>query len=110
MTDNGDVIVDEDATYGAAQLYVWRYLRNIDFLEKKAMPRTPSAYSVTDNSFTRMSSTRALAHIFGRKVIGQSKVGVKVCIAINDGDDDRRGDLAKNELGVVVREKEGTLD
>jgi len=58
-----------------------------------------------------MSTTRAVAHILGRPVMGQTTSGIKSCIAIKKAEDDRRADLkkARDELAAVIREKESAL-
>jgi hypothetical protein len=55
-----------------------------------------------------MSTTRAVAHILGRPVMGKATAGIKSCIPIKTNEKDRRGDLkqARDALAVVIREKE----
>ena len=65
-----------------------------------------------DRWFSGMSTTRAVAHILGRPVMGQTTSGIKSCIAIKKAEDDRCADLkkARDELAAVNREKESVLD
>ena len=48
-----------------------------------------------DRSFSGMSTTRAVAHILGRPVMGQTTSGIKSCIAIKKAEDGRHTDLKK---------------
>jgi hypothetical protein len=65
-----------------------------------------------DRSLTGISTTRAVSHVLGRPVIGQSTAGIKVGITIKNNAADRRADLkkARDELSGNIREKEAALN
>jgi hypothetical protein len=65
-----------------------------------------------DRSLTGISTTRAVSHVLGRSVMGQSTAEIKVGITIKKKAADRRADLkkARDELGCNIREKEAALN
>ena len=99
------VFVDEDGTDASEELYVWRYVRNISrFDHKRGVKNSYCMFWGRD--FSGISSTRAIAHSLGRKVMGQNKTGLKACLVRNQGDHDtdRSANLkwARYELSIVV--------
>jgi hypothetical protein len=55
-----------------------------------------------------MSSTRAVAHIFGRPVMGQAAARIKSCIAVEAKEEDRHADLknARDKLFLSGRKNQ----
>ena len=111
MADDEDVIIEEDAADTQAESFIWKYFADIIHHEKKGGSKNLQC-KFCDRTFTGMSTTRAVAHIFGRSVMGQATPGIKGCIAIKTEEDDRRADLkkARDELGAVIREKESGMN
>ena len=89
--------------------YIWKYFIT-DGQTLKGGSRNVNC-SFCGVEFSGCSTTRAAAHILGRPVLGQSKAGIRSCIAINTKDDNRRADLrkAQEELGAIIRSKEDAM-
>ena len=103
--------MQEDQPNLDAESYIWKYFADIIDHGKKGGSKNLQC-KFCDRSFSGMSTTRAVAHILGRPVMGQTTSGIKSCIAIKKAEDDRRADLKKAgiELAAVIREKESALD
>ena len=104
-------MIEEDEADTQAESFIWKYFADIVHHGKKGGSKNLQC-KFCDRTFTGMSTTQAVTHILGRSVMGQSTPGIKGCIAIKTGEDDRRADLkkAKDELGAVIREKESAMD
>ena len=107
VDSDGENIIEEDPADAQAESCVWKYF--VDFSQYGTRGASKNSQCMfCDRSFTGISTTRAVSHVLGRPVMGQSTAGIKVCITIKPKEEDRRADLkkARDELGGNFREKE----
>ena len=104
-------MVEEDPPDAQAESYIWKYFVDVAQYGTRGGSKN-SQCMFCDRSFTGISTTRAVSHILGRPVMGQSKAGIKGCIALKNKEEDRRADLkkARDELGGIIREKEAAMN
>ncbi len=112
MVDNdGEDIIEEDPADAQDESCVWKYF--VDFAQYGTRGASKNSQCMfCDRSFTGISTTRAVSHVLERPVMGQSTAGIKVCITIQQKEEDRRADLkkARDELGGNIREKKAALN
>ena len=112
MVDSDDeVMVEEDPPDAQAESYIWKYFVDVAQYGTRGGSKN-SQCMFCDRSFTGISTTRAVSHILGRPVMGQSTAGIKGCIALKNKEEDRGADLkkARDELGGIIREKEAAMN
>jgi hypothetical protein len=83
IDSDDEVMVEDDPPDAQAESYIWKYF--VDVAQYGTLARGGSKNSqcmFCDRSFTGISTTRAVSHILGRPVMGQSTAGIKGCIAI----------------------------
>ncbi len=64
---------------------VWNYYKSVGVQSKKGGAKNVTCFC--DTAFTGCSSSRAIAHILGRPVLGQKKSNIKACVPIRKDDD-----------------------
>jgi hypothetical protein len=82
---DGEDIIEEDPADAQAESYVWKYF--VDFSQYGTRGGSKiSLCMFCDRSFTGISTTRAVSHVPGSPVMGQSTAGtrIKVCITIKN--------------------------
>ncbi len=76
---DGEDILEEDPTDAQAESCVWKCF--VDFSQYGMRGASKNFQCMfCDRSFTGISTTRAVSHVLGRPVMGQSTAGIKVCI------------------------------
>jgi hypothetical protein len=110
VDSDGEDIIEEDPADTQAESCVWKYF--VDFAQYGTRGASKNSQCrFCDRSFTGISTTRAVSHVLGSPVMGQSTAGIKVC-STTKKEEDRRADLKKtrDELGGNIREKEAALN
>ena len=111
VDSDGENIIEEDPADAQAESCVWKYFVGFSQYGTRGASKN-SQCMFCDRSFTGISTTRAVSHVLGRPVMGQSTAGIKVCITIKKKEEVRRADLkkARAELSGNIREKEAALN
>jgi hypothetical protein len=69
-------------------LLIWNYYQ-VEGSQNKGGGAKNLTCIFCDSSFSGCNSSRAYAHILGRKVLDQNKMGIRACIPIRKEDDNR---------------------
>lgn len=89
---------------------IWNYYKDVSNQSKGGGAKNATC-TFCNTSFTGCSSSRAFAHILGRKVLDQGKMGIKPCIPIRKENDNRYPQYlsAKKVLTAEMMAKEAKL-
>ena len=89
---------------------IWNYYKNAGVQSKKGRAKNFTCI-FCDSTFTGCSSSRAVAHILGRPVLGQKKTNVRSCVPIRKDDDNRYAQFktAQKVLNKEMMSKEAQL-
>jgi hypothetical protein len=83
--EDNDEVVEHTGTI------IWNYFKSVGVLSKKGGAKNVTCIFLRYcfQPFTGCSSSRAIAHILGRPVLGQKKSNIKACVPIRKDDDNR---------------------
>ena len=89
---------------------IWNYYKILCVQSKKGGAKNVTC-TFCDTNFTGCSSTRALAHILGRPVLGQKRTNIRICKPIRKDNDNRYAQFkaAQKVLDNDVTAKERKL-
>ena len=109
LADAGPVELDSEDIEISGPI-IWNYYLVAGVQNRKGGAKNHTC-TFCDTSFTGCNSSRAYAHIVGRKVLDQTKMGIKACIPIRKKDDDRYPQFlsAKKILIADIMAKEAKL-
>ena len=71
----------DEEDIGHTGTIIWNYYKSVSVQSKKGGAKNVTC-TFCDQTFIGCSSSRAIAHILGRPVLGQNKANVKFCVLI----------------------------
>ena len=102
-----DLVDDEDQESGQI---IWKYFKSFGIQSKKGGVKNVTCM-FCDSQMSGCGSSRAYAHLLGRPVLGQSKMGVKACHPLRNSRDNRyvMFKSAQRLLEIEMKVKEDKL-